>query len=71
MARYCVNENGDHNGVHEVHDVTPGSCSNLPNVENREDLGNHTSCHSAVREAKKTHSKVDGCYYCCNPCHTG
>lgn len=67
MAKYYVNKNAQTNGDHEVH--TTG-CSFLPNPENRKYLGEFTSCAPAVREAKKTYSQSNGCYYCCNSCHT-
>ena len=69
MHRYCVNKNAQSNGDHEVHDVTV-NCGNLPNQVNRIDLGYFSSCHGAVLEARKHFYKVDGCYYCCKPCHT-
>lgn len=67
MAAYYVNKNAQSSGEHEVH--TTG-CSYLPNVENRKYLGDFSSCKPAVTEAKKHYSNVDGCYYCCNACHT-
>lgn len=70
MARYCVNTNSQANGDHEVHNVTAG-CSYLPDPANRKSLGEHSGCHSAVREAKKTYAQSNGCYYCSNACHTG
>lgn len=67
MARYYVNKNAQTNGDHEVH--TTG-CSWLPEAHNRIYLGEFASCGPAVREAKKYYSQVNGCYYCCNACHT-
>ena len=69
MTTYCVNKNAQPTGEHEVHETT---CEkpNMPEPKNRVDLGWHVDCHSAVKEAKKKYSNVDGCYYCCNPCHT-
>lgn len=64
---YLVNKNAQYNGDHEVHRET---CSHLPNPENRKYLGDFTNCRDAVREAKKYDSDADGCYYCCNECHT-
>ena len=70
MPTYCVNKNAQPNGDHEVHDVaSTGGC--LPAYNNRVDLGYHSSCSSAVSEAKrKGYTKANGCYYCCNECHT-
>ncbi len=66
---YCVNKNKQPNGDHEVHNVT-GGCNNLPNPENRKNLGCHVNCQNAVREGKKHYTQVNGCYYCCRECHT-
>lgn len=66
MAYYCVNKNAQSNGDHEVH-LT--SCGHAPDLSNRLSLGNHDSCSSAVREAKKTYPTADGCYYCSYACH--
>ncbi len=67
MASYYVNKNAQSTGEHEVH--TTG-CSYLPDPENRQYLGDFSSCRGAVREAKKYYDNVDGCYYCSNDCHT-
>lgn len=69
MPYYHVNKNAQSNsGDHEVHE---NGCGHRPNPENRLDLGYHSDCHGAVREAKKTYATANGCYYCCNACHTG
>lgn len=68
MPYYYVNTNAQSNGDHEVHEDT--YCSNAPTPQNRKSLGYHSDCHSAVREAKKTYSQSNGCFYCCKPCHT-
>lgn len=68
MARYYVNRNAQNNGDHEVHRER---CEHMPYVENRIYLGNFDSCGPAKREAKKYYDTADGCYYCCNACHTG
>jgi hypothetical protein len=67
MESYYVNKQAQSNGDHEVH---VASCNFLPNLENREYLGIFSSCYEAVREAKKKYPKADGCYFCCNSCHT-
>jgi hypothetical protein len=71
MPKYIINKNAQSTGEHEVH-KDDGSCNYMPLPENRIDLGNFTTCQSAVAEAKKRYPnhKIDGCYYCCNPCHT-
>lgn len=67
MARYYVNDNAQSNGDHEVH---KGDCSRLPAPQNRTYLGDFSYCSSAVSEAKKYYTQVNGCYYCANACHT-
>ena len=69
MHSYCVNRNSQSNGDHEVHDVT-ANCRYLPYPENQISMGNFYSCHGAVVEARKYVDQVNGCYFCCNPCHT-
>lgn len=65
--KYYVNKNAQSNGDHEVHTK---DCSWLPIADNRIYLGDFSSCHTAVSEAKKYYDDVDGCYYCCESCHT-
>jgi len=67
MAKYYVNKHAQANGDHEVH---TSSCSFLPEADNRLYLGEFSTCQAAVREAKKTYAKADGCYYCSKECHT-
>ena len=74
-GKYCVNRNANSGGEHEVHIVeylvsTISPCERLPKPANQEGLGVHLNCHSAVRAAKKHYLLVDGCSYCCKPCHT-
>ena len=68
MANYLFNLEADNNGYHEVHKDT---CTHLPNIFNRQNLGNFTSCNQAIQHARINYSnyKFDGCYYCCNECH--
>ncbi|MDD5185741.1 MAG: hypothetical protein PHS84_10830 [Paludibacter sp.] len=63
---YYVNKNEQPNGDHEVHTI---SCLYLPTTENRLSLGSFDNCADAVREAKRTFPKADGCFYCCKECH--
>ena len=65
MKNYYVNRNAQKNGDHEVH---VEGCSFMP--DSKKDLGLHSSCRSAVTESKKTYAQSNGCYYCCNECHT-
>lgn len=67
MALYYVNKNAQANGDHEVH---KSSCSRMPYPENRKYLGDFSNCRDAVREAKKTYTTADGCFYCSPACHT-
>lgn len=67
MKKYYVNKNAQSNGDHEVHDQY---CDYLPHLDNRNYLGEFSSCSGAVVEAKKSYSKVNGCYYCSKNCHT-
>ena len=71
MHKYIINKNPQSTGEHEVHrdDCT---CSHMPDHSNRIDLGLHSNCQSAVAEAKGRYPNhvIDGCFYCCKPCHT-
>ena len=67
MTKYYVNMNAQTTGEHEVHTA---SCSWLPAPENRKYLGEFLICSQATSEAKKHYNNVDGCFYCCNACHT-
>ncbi|MDR3125806.1 MAG: hypothetical protein LBU20_01930 [Candidatus Nomurabacteria bacterium] len=69
MLHYYVNQNEQDNGDHEVHDE---NCSWLPDVGNREYLGLFNNCRDAVTKAQLLHPywRINGCYFCCNPCHT-
>jgi hypothetical protein len=69
MPQYYVNTNAQTNGDHEVH---TDPCPYPPNVQSRVDLGWHTSCFGAVASAKQRwpNARINGCYYCCNACHT-
>lgn len=72
MPDYCVNSNAQANGDHEVHETSPNTCGYLPSPVNQIDLGWHSDCHGAVKEAKRRgYNTANGCYYCCKPCHTG
>ena len=71
MPRFIINKNAQSNRDNEVHNATTG-CTYMPNPENQIDLGTHVDCHGAVSQAKRTwlNERINGCYYCCNPCHT-
>lgn len=67
MNYYYVNKKAQTNGDHEVHIL---DCKYLPNTENRMYLGYFSNCKEAVNESKKTYKQSNGCYFCCNECHT-
>jgi hypothetical protein len=75
MPNFIINKNAQpKSGEYEVHNTSRG-CSYMPKPENQIALGVHTDCHGAVAQAKRDYpnekSKINGCYYCCNSCHTG
>jgi hypothetical protein len=63
--KYYVNNKAQSNGDHEVHTE---SCTYLPS--DKKYLGEFSNCTDAVKEAKKTYSKSNGCKTCSNACHT-
>jgi len=65
--KYYIDKNAQPNGDHEVHTE---KCSFLPDEQNREFLGNFSSCQKAVKEARNHYFSVDGCFFCCIECHT-
>ena len=71
MHKFIINRNQQSNGDHEVHNYTTG-CSHMPTPQSQIDLGYHEDCRSAVAHAKQQwpNEKINGCYYCCYPCHT-
>jgi hypothetical protein len=71
MAKFVINQNRQANGDHEVHNESTG-CLYMPNPGNQVDLGYHNSCQDAVSYAKRENPnhRINGCFYCCKPCHT-
>ena len=65
MKKNYVNDKAQSNGDHEVH---KSGCDYMPGSKTY--LGEYSSCDGAVKEAKKKYTQVNGCYYCCNACHT-
>jgi hypothetical protein len=65
MALYYVNNGTDSKGDHEVH---KDGCNFMPS--SKKYLGDFSNCADAVKEAKKTYSRSNGCYYCNPACHT-
>ncbi len=70
MKHYYFNKNTDNKGNHEIHTE---DCSHTPDLHNRTYLGYFYDCKKAIGKAKEQYSdkKFDGCFYCCNDCHTG
>ena len=69
MPYYLVNNDQTQNpGWH--HEVHQTDCVYRPTVSVI-DLGYHSDCHSALAKARQHYSDADGCYHCCNPCHSG
>jgi len=69
MARYYVNVTEDNGGHHEVHRL---GCVKFPSPENREFLGEFSSCFLAVKKAKSLgYFTANGCWFCSRDCHTG
>lgn len=64
--KHYVTIQAQRNGVREVHDET---CKWVPAPENRKDLGEHFSCHTAVIEAERHYPQVNGCKRCSLPCN--
>lgn len=77
MAKYILNGNKQDSpsgSNYEVHDITPEACGHLPHMTNQYVLGECTDCHEAINKAKSMFPAfrldIDGCYYCCNECHS-
>ncbi|TDK53835.1 hypothetical protein E1508_16530 [Pseudomonas moraviensis] len=71
MQSFIINKNVQPNGDYEVHNTTTG-CVHMPLLVNQIPLGNHLTCYGAVSAARTTwaNERINGCFYCCNPCHT-
>lgn len=67
MKKYYVNNKAQDNGDHEVHSE---DCLWLSLAISSKYLGQYNSCSSAVREAKKTYPRANGCKTCSKECHT-
>jgi hypothetical protein len=68
MERYYVNDNAQNSGDHEVH---KDGCYYLSLAKSTTYLGYHSSCKTAVTEAKKYYSQSDGCAFCSPDCNKG
>lgn len=71
MPTYVLNQSAQANGDHEVHNLA-SNLGCLPQPANQIPLGFHATCQGAVTMAKTRYvgARINGCYYCCNPCHT-
>jgi hypothetical protein len=71
MGYYYLNNNQQPSGDYEVHTT---ECTQGADPENQLNLGWHADCYSAVAKAKQSYpnvaSNINGCYYCCEECHT-
>lgn len=68
MSKYRVNKNTQSpNYDHEVHKE---GCVWWP-TQNYIDLGEHSSCYTAVAAAKAYYSDANGCKTCSKDCHRG
>ena len=69
MSDYYVNKRPDQKGNNEVHTIY---CDYYPLIIDKEYLGDHPNCQSAVAAARlKGYPRADGCFHCSRPCHTG
>jgi hypothetical protein len=66
MSVYYVNSNTQDTGEHEVH---KDGCDHMPDIDHKKKLGDFDNCQDALKKAKEYYTNVDGCYYCCYPCH--
>lgn len=71
MPQFIFNKRQQSNGDHEVHNTTKG-CVFMPSNDNQVFLGTHASCKEAITYAKALYPsfRINGCYFCCNECHT-
>ena len=67
MKAYYVNKQAQANGDHEVHRE---DCHYLPSPANKQYLGVFNSCEEAVKVAKRTFPRSNGCIHCSENCHT-
>lgn len=67
--RYTINREKTDGKYNEVHTIT---CSRLPVVSNRINLGDFNNAIEAVNYAKSIgFHYADGCYYCCREANRG
>ena len=61
MGLFYVDKSAQNNGDHIIHTAT---CTHSPDLKDRDSLGYHTACRTALDAAKKIHPQSNGCYYC-------
>lgn len=69
LPSYYYDTNTDVNNITEVHKE---GCSRMPDDFHRVAIERFSNCHDAISKAKEEYpwKNFDGCYYCCNECHT-
>ena len=69
MNTYFVTDTPQRGKPREVHTE---ECKWLLYAESKTDLGEHESCEGAFAAAQQIYpGEVDGCFFCCFPCHKG
>ncbi len=69
MSEYFVNDKPQRKSSREVHTA---DCKWLLYAESKTSLGEHDSCEGAMKAAENIYpGEVDGCFFCCFPCHRG
>lgn len=67
MGSYYVNHNAQGNGDQEVHLST---CKYFLEIKSKTYLGEFFGCGPAIVAARSLGFNANGCYFCCEPCHT-
>ncbi|MCJ8325089.1 MAG: hypothetical protein HRU29_08965 [Rhizobiales bacterium] len=77
MNKYIRNRNKQplfNGGNYEIHNADNGACSHLPDISSCLDIGHFENCNDAIKQARilwpDIAGDIDGCYYCCEACHT-
>jgi len=68
LTMHIVDRNPQVSGDHIVHRTDFG-CSLLPAIESCVEVGLHSECRSAMKEALHHFSQVDGCPECLPQCN--
>lgn len=66
MSTYYVSKYPNEKGKHEVHKKL---CEHKPPPESLIELGDFQICSDAILKARTIYPEVNGCYFCCFPCH--